>query len=152
MATSQSSSTTKAHSQWRSTCCNPFSIRGHMARKSALRPVTIWMCEKHPLVQMGSKICDTCRKKLAKFSEVPTSGLESDLSPCTPSDSSSDSETIKGEQYDPLHLVDLCLKDLDETPVTKRKLRTKKYSKRKLEIVTAKMEVAMLGERQSSSL
>ena len=150
MATSQSSSTAKAHSQWRSTCCNPFSIRGHTARKSALRPVANWMCEKHPLVQMGSKICDTCRKKLAKFSEVPTSGLESDLSPCTPSDSSSDSETIEEEQYDPLHLVNLCLEDLDETPVTKRKLRTKKYSKRKLENVTAKMEVAMLGKRQSS--
>ena len=44
------------------------------------------------------------------------------------------------------------MEDLDETPVTKRKLRTKKYSKRKLEIVIAKTEVAMLGERQSSSL
>ena len=34
---------------------------------------------------------------------------------------------------------------MDETPVTKQKLQTKKYSKRKLEIVTAKMEAAILG-------
>ena len=148
MATSQTSSA-KAHFQWRSTCCNPFSISGHTARRNALRPVTNWMCEKHPLVQMGSKICDTCRKKLAKLSEVPTLGLESDLSPSTPSDSSSGSEMIKEEKYDSLHLVNKCLEDLDETPVTKRKLRTKKYSERKLEIVTAKMEAAMLGERPS---
>ena len=110
------------------------------------------MCEKHPLVQMGSKICDSCRKKLAKLSEVPTLGLESDLSPSIPSDSSSDSEMMKEERYDSLHFVNQCLEDLDEMPVTKRKLRTKKYSKRKLEIVTAKMEAAMLGERPSGPL
>ena len=62
-----------------------------------MRPVTNWMCEKHPLVQMGSKICDTCRKKLAKLFGVPILGLESDFSPSTPSDLSSDSEVVKEE-------------------------------------------------------
>lgn len=38
---------------------------------------------------------------------------------------------------------------LDETPVTKRKLRVKKYSERKLEIVIAKMGAPMLGESPS---
>ena len=95
------------------------------------------MCEKHPQVQRGSKICDTCRKKLAKRFEAPTLDLECDLSPLIRSDSS-DSEVIEEEECDSLYLVNQCLEDLDETPVTKLKLRTKKYSRRKLEIVTVK--------------
>ena len=118
MATSQSSSA-KAHSKWRGTCCNPFRISGHTARSNALRPVNNWMCEKHPLVQMGSKICDTCRKKLARLSEVSTLGVESDVSLSTISDSPSDSEIIEEERYDSLHLVNQCLEDFDVTPVTK---------------------------------
>ena len=109
------------------------------------------MCEKHPQIQRGSKICDTCRKKLAKLSEASTLDLEPDLSPLTQSDSS-DSEVIEEEECDSLYLVNQCLEDLDETPITKRKLRTKKYSKRKLDIVTAKMKAAILGERPSGSL
>ena len=132
MATSQSSSA-KAQSQWRSTCCNPFKISGHTAKRSALRSVTNWMCEKHSQVQRGSKICDTCRKKLAKLSEAPTLDLECDVSPLTQSDLS-DSEVIEEEECDSLYLVNQCLEDLDETPITKRKLRTKKYSKGNLKL------------------
>ena len=64
---------------------------------------------------MGSKICDTCRKKLGKLSEVPTLGLKSILSPSIPSDSSSDSEVIKEDKYDSLQFVNQCLEDMDET-------------------------------------
>lgn len=62
------------------------------------------MCEKYPQVQRGSKIYDTCRKKLAKLSEFSTLDLEPDLSPLTQSDSS-DSEVIEEEECDSLYLL-----------------------------------------------
>ena len=138
----------KPDSSWRSTCCNPFQIEGHTARKNSLRPVTKWMCEKNPLIQMGSRICDTCRKKLAKVSEVPNIPLhaKTDSSSSTPSDSPNE---MMYEPSESIQIVNQCLVDLGETPVTKRKLQSKKYSERKLEVLTMKMSEAMLGEKQN---
>ena len=50
-------------------CCNPFGLTNHnwSTRKKNLRSVTSWMCERVP-ISIGSKICDSCRKKLAKTS------------------------------------------------------------------------------------
>ena len=63
-------------------CCNPFDIPGHSwgSRRKNLRPVTVWMCERAPHILIGSKICDTCRKKLSK--EAPVFDPEPD-SPCS---------------------------------------------------------------------
>ncbi len=56
--------------QWASVCCNPFgkAKHSHNIRKN-LRPVLPWMCEKLPCLQLGAKICDVCRKKLAQVTE-----------------------------------------------------------------------------------
>lgn len=132
----------KTDSSWRSTCCNPFRIQGHTARKNSLRPVTELMREKVPSIQLGSRICDTCRKKFAKVSEVPdyaeTYTISPTVSPSPPEEKYEPSETIK--------MVNQCLVDIGETPVTKRKLQSKKYSRRKLEVLTTKMSEIMLGE------
>ena len=49
-------------------CCNPFDIPGHNSgsRRNIFRPDTAWMCERAPQISIGSRICDTCRKKLSK--------------------------------------------------------------------------------------
>ena len=49
-------------------CCNPFNLPIHTwsTRKNNLRVVQDWMCERAE-ISMGSKICDSCRKKLAKL-------------------------------------------------------------------------------------
>ena len=48
-------------------CCNPFDLPSHnwSSRRKNLRPVLEWMCNKAD-ISMGSKICDFCRKTLAK--------------------------------------------------------------------------------------
>ena len=128
----------EAESCWRSTCCNPFEIRGHnyYARKKSLRPVAEWMCKKKRSLQIGMKICDSCRKKLAD--------ALSDSS--TPTSSDSPSEMHDPSETCTLGVVNQCLVNLGQTPVTKRNLQSKTYSKQKLESLTTKMGEVMLGE------
>lgn len=148
-----------SESAWRSTCCNPFQIEGHTARKNSLRPVSQWMCEKSPLLHMGMRICDTCRKKLAQASAL-TVNPQGDSTDSTLSESLCEqSETEDpSEMYEPsmmykpseqMGIVNQCLLNLGETPVTKRKLQSKKYCKQKMEVLTMKMGEVMIGEKQT---
>lgn len=90
-----------AQSQWTNACCNPFG---------------------------RSKICDDCRKELAKV----------------PKTISSESELESGcEVYvdvsEPLASLNQYLSEIGETPVSKLKLQQTKYSKQKVrKITTAK--------------
>ena len=66
--------------------------------------------------------------------------------------SQSDSESeieVKREQCESMGVVNQCLIDLGETPVTKRKLQSKKYKERKLELLTTKMSEVMSVEKQN---
>ena len=47
-------------------------------------------------------------------------------------------------------LVNQCLKGSGKTPITKRKLRTRKYAKKKLDEVTSVMEKLVIGEDSKS--
>ena len=44
-----------------------------------------------------------------------------------------------------------CLKEFGKTPITKRKLRTKKYSEKKLDEITSMMEKLVIGDNSKSS-
>ena len=105
------------------------------------------MCEKNPSIEIGSKICGTCRTKLARVTNVPDLDVDSATSP-SPSDSESDIEA-KHEECESIGVVNQCLIDLGETPVTKRKLQSKKYKERKLEMLTTKMSEVMSVEKQN---
>lgn len=137
-----------AHSEWRSTCCNPFHKKDHGGKRKTLRPVTKWMCEKDSNISMGSKICDCCRKKLATSIPEPHSYSEStfELSPTpSPPVSPPGSEVLQYEEFESMRLVNQCLDDIGETPVTKRKLQSKKYSEQKLEHLTTMMGKGIIG-------
>ena len=45
-----------------------------------------------------------------------------------------------------LALVNQCLKESGKTPITKRKLRMRKYAKKKLDEVTSMMKKLVIGE------
>ena len=49
-----------------------------------------------------------------------------------------------------LALANQCLKKSGKTPITKRKLRTRKYAKKKLDEVTSMMEKLVIGEDSKS--
>ena len=64
----------------------------------------------------------------------------------TPSDSVSDHE-IEYEHSEPIGVVNQCLVDLGEAPVTKRKLQSKKHKERKLEVLALKMSEVLLSKK-----
>ena len=93
-------------------CCNPFDIPGHSwnSRKKSLRSVSEWMCNKADIT-MGSNICDTCRKKLAKYPDLHT---------VTESPEQGDSDASTGEKYqldapEVVSSVNRCLLEIGET-------------------------------------
>ena len=125
-------------------CCNPFDIPGHIwsSHSKNLRPVTAWMCERAPQVIIGSKICDTSRKKLSK--EPPALVSKQD---------SSSSETAESEEpevyvHTPEAVASLnkCLADIGETPYSHSKCRGKKYSRQRVERITEAMKCTLIGE------
>ena len=92
-------------------CCNPFSLPSHnwSSRKKNLRPVQEWMLAKVD-VPLGSKICDSCRKKLSKLPDFDDN-----------SDPPADSDASVGEQYvdanEAICSVNKCLLEIGETPM-----------------------------------
>ena len=110
-------------------CCNPFSIPGHesSSRKRSLRTVQSWMCEKAPHISVDSKICDSCRKKLAKEIPIPEPSLTS------PEESDSDNY-IHTEGA--VTALNTCLTELGETPYSQSKAHGRAYTQRKVEKIT----------------
>ncbi len=149
-------------SQWKVFCCNPFNRPSHFVRKkNLLRQVTKKMCEKFPSILPGQKICDDCRKKVVKYSP-PRSSSESDRTvsppgevPLPPDSSSESDRTVsprsKVLQADTCEFVNQYLDTIGETPITKRKLRGKKYSKQKVEKITSMMQKAVIGDVHSDN-
>ena len=126
-------------------CCNPFDISGHdwSSRKKKLRPVQSWMCEKAPIA-MGGKICDSCRKKLAK---EPTASM------AVPSVlSSSGSEAEEAKQYREEKAMNKCFEDIGETPFSRRKARRKDYSRQKIEKLSKALQDTEIRDDGSEML
>ena len=120
-------------------CSNPFDIPGHSSssRKKNLRSVTAWMCERAPQLSIGSKICDTCRKKLSE--EPPVLIPES-------ASSSSDKETEAYTQTsEAVFSLNQCLAEIGETPYSQIKARGKNYPKQKVKKITEAMKHVVIG-------
>ena len=78
-------------------CCNPFAIPGHefFSQKKSLKTVQEWMVEKVPKISRGSRICDSCRKKLAK--EQPPNQEPETLEQQIPESSSTSPESEESD-------------------------------------------------------
>ena len=123
-------------------CCNPSDIPGHTwgSRRKNLRPVTAWMCERAPQLSIGSKICDTCRKKLSR--EPPVFNPEPD----SPSPEAEEDE-LYVQSPEAVSSLNKCLVELGETPCSQIKARGKKYSRQKVQKITEAMKrVVVSGE------
>ena len=163
--------------EWRQSCCNPFNKVHHTVRKkSLLRAVTKQMCNKVPSMLPGEKICHTCRKKVSAMS-TPTEPEQSQSRPLideqpsphdheypeievsqepTMTDSSSESDSSPIKQYhanlatESRTRVNQYLRVVGETPITKRKLQSKKYKKSKLHTIVKMMEKAGIDEEPNA--
>ena len=96
------------------------------------------MCERAPSISLRSKICDDCRKKLAK---VPTT-----LS--SVSESESESEVYVNAPTS-LTSINQFLGEIGETPVSQHKLQQTKYSKQEVKKNSKAMKRVMVHDSQS---
>ena len=97
---------------WKNTCCNPFAKPRH-SKRSKLRPVLPWMCEKKSTLTLDDKICDDCRKKLATMPSTESSQEDGEV----------DAESDVFEKEVSLESLNTCLRAMGETPVVKEKLQ-----------------------------
>ena len=86
------------------------------------------MCEKLSILELDDKVCDNCRKQLAKLPSTKADSTE--LTEVDSSDSDVNLQGVFGEQPS-FESLNQCLSAIGETPITKKKLRRVKYSKRK---------------------
>ena len=91
------------------------------------------MCERAPQISIGSRICDTCRKRLSKEPAV-----------LIPESDSPSSDLEEAEVYvhtpEAVASLNVCLGDTGETPYSQTKARGKNYSKQKVRKITEAMK------------
>ena len=100
------------------------------------------MRESFPSARKGVKICDDYRKKLTKLKARELSDFE-EYNPCIPTPSVKEfaPDPRSRDDSDPsIAPVNEFLQAVGETPITKRKIRTQKYSKQNMEIITSKLK------------
>lgn len=89
---------------------------------------------------MGSKICDNCRKKLAKIPTTPQVSSASEY------ESEND---VYADTSESLASLNQCLGEIGETPVSKHKLQQTKYPKQKIKKITTAMKRVMICDESS---
>ena len=129
-----------AQAVWTSSCCNPLELPSHSGIRKNLRLVTKWMCEKVPKILMGSKVCDSCRKKLKDLPDIPQSEF---------SDLDHTAEADDDYVVEPLLAINHCLTEIGETPIVKKRLSHSKYPEKRIEKITAAVKKAMLCDEQA---
>ena len=124
-------------------CCNPFDIPGHTwsSRRKNLRPVTAWRCERAPHISIGSKIYDTCRKKLSKeLQDVTESILSESDPPSPPSSQATESDPLFSSASEAASSLNMYLAEIGETPYSQSKARSKNYSRQKMKKITETLQ------------
>ena len=124
-------------------CCNPFDIPGHTwsSRRKNLRPVTAWMCERASNISIGSKICDTCRKKLSKESHDVTEPIVSTPNPPSPpSQPATESDPLFFNESEATSSLNMYLAEVGETPYSQSRARSKNYSRQKVKKITEALQ------------
>ena len=119
-------------------CCNPFGIPKHnySSRKKSLRPVSKWMLNKAN-IPAGSKICDSCRKRLAKLPDLDT--VVESFAECD----AIDDQYIDTPQA--VSAVNKCLQEIVETPLPST-VRSSKRVVQKMDSLAEKMKDLILDQ------
>lgn len=118
-----------------------------------------WMCEQAANISVGMKICDTCRKALERtpacLPEVESQPsilpeLESSSQSGSPrSQSPPCSQELEFEASKSLKQMNQYLEDIGKTPVTRKKLLSRKYLDKKLDEVTEMLKKVTIGDTNS---
>jgi len=106
------------------------------------------VCEEHPQFNLSveSRICDNCRKQLARTVSTHEENSSDNSTSSIPSPVPVEFDEV--ERLESLQLVSKCLEDIGETAITKRKARSKKYTRDKVSRITALMDkAAITGEK-----
>ena len=137
-------------------CCNPFGLTNHnwSTRKKNLRSVTSWMCERVP-ISIGSNICDSCRKKLAKTtvdmnvqscSESEDDALSDQGDEHYSPEVETDSSEVFVDASEAISTLNKCLVTIGETPYVKRKAHQRHYPEEKIKKITEAMKRTLISD------
>ena len=110
--------------KWNIKCCNPFAKPDHLKR-CRLRTVLPWMCQRMSTINLGDKICETCRKQLSKVPSTEVESLES-------VESGQEASVDELSAFESLESLNQCLGAIGETPVVRKKLQQAKYPREKI--------------------
>ena len=124
-------------------CCNPFEKDGHKTIKK-LRPVQNWMIELNRSIKPGMKICDSCRKQLAKEGETQPMEKGEECEAGT----SADKEFIDCNMS--IEYLNKSLSCIEESPIVKKRMCSPAYCKRKLEKVKKNLVAKLVNNTGSS--
>lgn len=125
---------------WESICCNPFRELCHENVRIGLRRVSAPLREKFPSLPTGSKLCNSCRKKLGSVSVLPdppqlsSSSSDEDIQepPLVPIDENvAGPSGVRLEQEVALASLNQTLGLIGQSPVIIKKLSQQKYPKEK---------------------
>ena len=117
------------------------------------------MCEQAANISVGMRICDSCRKALTRTPPcLPEVESQPSVLPEPESSSQSGSprrqsppcsEELQFEASKSLKQMNQYLEDVGKTPVTRKKLRSKKYVDQKLDEVTEMVKKVTIGDTDS---
>lgn len=127
-------------------CVNPFKKQNHLVRdKKKLRNVTEWMRYLVPDLPETSKICDVCRKEITAL-KVQKEREEHD--PDSDNDPTFDVPTTSSHIIETLNTS---LKELGESPIDVKKIKSKQYSGTKIKKIESSMRRTLFAHSQESS-
>lgn len=125
-------------------CCNPLKISNHFIRdRKKLRNVTAWMPELFPQIPNGSMICDKCRKDVTKLKNtVPISvkNVEDEDSSGSEVSVQDEDRNFTTTSMDKVQTLNTSLQALGESPIDKRKIKSKHYATSKVKKISSSMK------------
>lgn len=127
------------------TCFNPFKKSNHTIRdKKKLRKVTNWICDLYPDLPKHAKVCDYCRKELAKLKDQSTSThQEEEISDSEDPSFSAESHVIA--------TLNSSLYELGESPIDRKKIKSKQYASKKVKTIDSALKRNLFVSAKESS-
>ncbi|KAG8183380.1 hypothetical protein JTE90_008282 [Oedothorax gibbosus] len=129
-------------------CCNPLKKSFYKKQKKTEKA---WMPEMFSQIARGSMICDKCRKEVTYLKNTPSiSEINEEVSEASCSKKFCDNDPDFTASA-VVQTINTSLQELGESPIDKRKLKYKKYSKSKVKKISSSMKRKLFVAIENSS-
>lgn len=127
-------------------CVNPFKKQNHLVRdKNKLRNVTERMHYLVPDLPETSKVCDVCRK------EITVLKVQKEKEERYPDSNNDPNFNVPTTSSHVVETLNTSLKELGESPIDVKKIKSKQYSGKKIKKIESAMRRTLFPHSQESS-